>query len=90
MNNMEKEFIDENGEEAKVVIESGNSIQVNMGQNNYKIATEMRNKPKTLIKKRGIFTSNIGPKSEGFAGVFTLAAIIALAGVIIAFITLRF
>ena len=103
MNNMENEFIDEKGENQKLEITSNDNYQVNMGGENYKIAEGMRN-PKAKVRKRsiwttnigpeikrnGIFTSNIGPGSEGFAGIFTLASIIALGSVIVAFIVLRF
>lgn len=89
MNNMEKEFVDESGEKAKIEIMSNDNVQVNMGRENYKIAESMR-MPKRKIRQRGIFTSNIGPGSHGFAQVFTLASIIALGSVIVAFIVLRF
>ena len=86
---MEKNFIDENGDGAKVIIEADNNYQVNMGKNvRYKLAEEMR--PKGKIRKRGVFTSPVGPTSHGFAGIMTLAGLVALAGIIIAFITLRF
>lgn len=84
---MEKNFIDERGEESKVVIESGNDFQINMSGGSYKLANEMR--PRKRTGRKGIFTSNIGPGSNGFAGIATLAIIVALAGIIIAFIVLR-
>lgn len=44
------------------------------------------NRPKTKTRK----LNDIGPKSNGFAGVATLATIIAVAGVVVAYLTLRY
>ena len=41
------------------------------------------------VKAKGTFTSDIGVKSEGFAPIFTLALIIALGVVLIAFLMWR-
>lgn len=81
----EKEFIDEKGEVEKVVFESDNNIELKLREGHYKLAEGIR--PKVKRKK---ILSDIGPKSEGFAGIFTLAMIIALAGIVIGFIVLRF
>ena len=54
----------------------------------------LANKPKTLTKSKvkDFVTGNpdVGKGSAGFVGVITLASIIAIAGAIIAFLTLRY
>ncbi|MGN1341821.1 MAG: hypothetical protein ACI4VL_01150 [Bacilli bacterium] len=77
---MEKQFTDRNGK-SKVIIES-NEAPINMPNGNITLA----NRPKVKVKTM----PNIGPKSNGFAGVATLAVIIALAGVLIAYFTLKY
>lgn len=76
---MEKMFKDANGV-SKVEIE-GNMAPLKMPRGNISLVNRPR-KTKTL--------SNIGPKSNGFAGVATLAVILAIAGIIVAYITLRY
>lgn len=63
-------------------LEGGYSIQ------NNPYAKKNKGLNKVLVKERR--GSNIGPGSTGFAGVATLASIIAIAGVIIAYLTLRY
>ena len=77
---MEKQFTDRNGK-SKVIIES-NEAPLNMPNGNITLA----NRPKVTVKTM----PNIGPKSNGFAGVATLAVIIVLAGVLIAYFTLKY
>lgn len=84
---MGKKFVDEKGDVSEVIIEDDNSYSVNMGNGRYKLAEEMR--PKKIDKPKGVFTSNIGPGSHGFAGIATLAGIIALAGVVIGIIIMK-
>ena len=44
---------------------------------------------KKNAKAKGIFTSDIGVKSEGFAPIFTLASIIAVGAIVIALLMWR-
>ena len=84
---MEKTISDKNGK-AKVMIEGNNAPLggfLGEGTENYVLA----NKPNTNKKKIN-GPSNIGPGSNGFATVATLATIIAVAGAIIAYLTLKF
>ncbi len=84
---MERTFTDNNGK-SRMTIEGNDAPlggRLDEGTENYTLA----NRPNSSANKiKG--PSNIGPGSNGFAGVATLAAIIALAGVIIAYLTLRF
>ena len=83
-------FIDEKGNEKELIIESGN-IKTTIGKN-YKLQhPEFTNKYfKEGAKAKGIFTSEIGIKSEGFAPIFTLALIVAFGVAIVAFLLWRF
>lgn len=77
---MEKQFKDASGR-SKVIIE-GSDAPLYMPEGNITLA----NRPQT----KKTFGQDIGPRSNGFAGVATLAIIIAIAGVIVAFLTLRY
>lgn len=79
---MEKIMNDKTGK-SRVTIE-GDTAPINMPDN-----VVIANRPIKNTKTNPLM-QDIGPKSNGFAGVATLAAIIAVAGVIIAFITLRY
>lgn len=80
---MERQFSDDKGK-SKIVIE-GDGAPLNLNPNcNYVIS----NRPKK--QKSNVKMADIGVKSNGFAAVATLAVIIALAGVIIAYLALRY
>lgn len=86
---IEKEFVDENGEENKMVIEATDVYQLNLEKNNYRIAKEM--KPKKLKKfYKNAFISEVGIKSSGFAKVFLLSFIVAIAAVVILYLMFKY
>lgn len=90
--NKEMSFKDSNG--ASMITMEGNGAPLggDFASNNYTIANHT-SKGKTRVrslKTPGIVRDNIGPGSAGFAGVATLAVIIALAGVLIAYFTLKY
>lgn len=91
----EKSFRDKNGT-SKMTIEGDSApLGGDFENNNYVIAnhpaSKEKNKTRTKsLKTPGIVTQNIGPGSSGFAGVATLASIIAIAGIIVAYLTLRY
>ena len=89
----ERSFTDNNGV-SKVIIESNDSpLGGDFANNNYVIANHISKKSKGKTKSTktpGIARDNIGIGSSGFAGVITLASIIAVAGVVIAYLTLRY
>ena len=88
--NIQKDFVDEKGNRSEIIITSNNDRPLNL-KPNYKLqAPEFDNKyMKKGAKGKGIFTSDIGVKSEGFAPIFTLAAIVAITTIIIAFLMWR-
>ena len=88
--NITKQFVDEKGNEAEIILTSNDNTKVNLKQN-YKLQRpESNNKyMKKGVKGKNAFTSDIGVKSEGFAPIFTLALIIALGTALIAFILWR-
>lgn len=86
---MEKRFTD-NGGTSRVMIEgNGAPLGGDFENNTYVIANHV-SKNNRKMKAPSIVRENIGPGSNGFAGVATLASIIAIAGVIIAYLTLRY
>ncbi len=89
-NNIREEFIDEKGNKSEIIITSSDNENINL-KSNYKLQRpESNNKyMQKGAKAKGILTSDIGIKSQGFAPIFTLALIIALGAIIIAFILWR-
>ncbi len=87
---IQKDFVDEKGNKSELIITSIDGNKVNL-KSNYKLQTpEFNNKyMKKGAKGKGAFTSDIGVKSEGFAPIFTLAAIIAISAIIIAILMWR-
>ena len=80
---MEKSFSDERGN-SRVIIE-GDNAPLNLNPYcNYVLGNRPQN-TKSKIKAH-----DIGIKSNGFAAVASLATIIAVAGVIVAYLTLRY
>ena len=85
-----KEFVDEKGNKSEIFITSTNDGVVHLGQN-YKL---QRPKSDNIYLKKGakasgVFTSDIGIKSQGFAPIFTLALIITLATIIVVYLLWR-
>ena len=89
-NSVSKNFVDEKGNRAELIITSGEKKKVNLHPN-YKLQRpESDNKyMKKGAKAKSPFTSDIGIKSEGFAPIFTLALIISLGLVVIALLMWR-
>lgn len=89
-NSIQKEFVDEKGNKSEMIITSESTEKIKLNQH-YKLQTpEFNNKyMKKGAKAKGTFTSDIGVKSEGFAPIFTLGAIIAISAMIIAFLMWR-
>lgn len=85
----ERKFTDNNGV-SKVIIESNDApLGGDFANNSYVIANHMSKNSKKM-KTPGIARDNIGIGSSGFAGVITLASIVAVAGAIVAYLTLRY
>ena len=89
-NNITKDFVEETGHNSEIIITSEDNEKINL-KSNYKLQRPDSNNKymKKGAKGKGIFTSDIGIKSQGFAPIFTLALIIALGTVAIAFILWR-
>ena len=85
----ERKFTDNNGV-SKVIIESNDApLGGDFANNNYVIANHISKNSKKM-RTPGIARDNIGIGSAGFAGVITLASIVAVAGAVIAYLTLRY
>ena len=89
-NSVTQNFVDEKGHKSEMIITSNNDEKVIL-KGNYKLQRpEFNNKyMKKGAKGKSVFTSDIGVKSEGFAPIFTLALIIAIGVIAIAFIMWR-
>jgi len=82
------DFIDEKGHENIITIESNTEEKIPARKYKLQTPREMKKINKRLAK--GTFTSDIGIHSNGFAGIMGLALIISIAGIIIAYLLLRF
>jgi len=89
-NSVTQDFIDEKGQKSEMIITSNTEDKVIL-KGNYKLQRpESTNKyMKKGAKGKGAFTSDIGVKSQGFAPIFTLSLIIAVAVVAAVFIMWR-
>lgn len=89
-NSVTHDFIDEKGHKSAMIITSDTSELVLL-KGNYKL--QRPDSDNRFMKKgskgKNTFTSDIGVKSEGFAPIFTLALIIAIGVIAIAFIMWR-
>lgn len=89
-NSVTQDFVDEKGHKSELIITSDSNEKVNL-KSNYKLQRpESDNKyMKKGAKGKGIFTSDIGVKSEGFAPIFTLSLIIVIGLIVIAYLMWR-
>lgn len=87
---MERKFADKNGTSRVMIEGNGAPLGGDFENNTYVIANHISKNTNKKMKAPGAMTDNIGPGSSGFAGVATLAVIIAIAGVVIAYLTLRY
>lgn len=84
--NIEKKTADKDGGFTVSANSDGKPLGGDFINTKYVIANH---KSKTKVRKMNMGT-NIGKGSNGFAGVATLATIIALAGIIIAYFALKY
>ena len=89
-NSVPQNFSDEKGHKSEMIITSTNDEKVIL-KGNYKLQRpDFNNKyMKKGAKGKSAFTTDIGLKSEGFAPIFTLALIIAVGVIAIAYILWR-
>lgn len=89
-NNINRDFVDEKGNKSEIIITSYDTETISL-KPNYKLQRPHSNNKymQKGAKAKGMFTSDIGIKSEGFAPIFTLALIISLGVAFIAFLMWR-
>ena len=89
-NSVVQNFVDEKGNKSEMIITSNNDEKIAL-KSNYKLQRpESNNKyMKKGAKGKGLFTSDIGVKSEGFAPIVTLSLIIVIALLAFAYIMWR-
>ena len=91
-NNIERDFLDEKGDKSTIIIEEQNSYNTNLKNGHYKLSKNMlpNGSLHTERHHQNIFNTDIGIRSSGFAGVAALSAITVIAGLIFAYIVLKF
>ena len=82
------DFIDEKGHESTIIFEGEQYSSI--PKKKYKLQSPIKTKKFNKKLAKGIFTSDIAIHSSGFAGIMGLALIISIAGIIIAYLVLRF
>ena len=90
MNNLNRDFIDEEGKKETLVASSNDNYQVKLG--NYTLSNH-RTKEESLIAKKfknSILGADIGVKSSGFSSVAILAVVVVLAVALILYFVWRF
>ena len=89
-NNLQKTFKDETGGKSTVYIEGENKTNLQKGK--YKIVENIKTDTNKYLSKKpkGILTSDIGVKSEGFAPMITLASILALSVIVLLYVIFKF
>lgn len=90
MKNINKDFVDEKGHKSEIIITSSTDEKVNL-RPNYKLQRPASNNKymKKGAKGKGVFTSDIGVKSEGFAPLITLSLIVAIGVIAIIYLMWR-
>lgn len=90
MKNINKDFVDEKGNKSEIIITSTTDEKVNL-RPNYKLQRPASDNKymKKGAKGKGVFTSDIGVKSEGFAPLITLSLIVAIGVIAIIYLMWR-
>ena len=86
---MNAKLNDVNGKGNAHMFIEGDGAELNMPEN-FVLANKPHSGKSSKMKEFVTGNPNVGKGSAGFVGVITLASIIAIAGAIIAFLTLRY
>ena len=91
MNNMSKNFTNEDGTEETIILSSSDNKEINLDKK-YRLANHTEKKQSKLAKKfkGSILGADIGVKSSGFSNVALLATVIALGAIAIMYFLWRF
>ena len=91
MNNITKDYKDEDGRDATIVANSTDNYEVNLAKN-YSLANRTAPKSSKFADKfkNSILGADIGVKSGGFSTIAILATVIALAALAIIYFMWRF
>ena len=89
-NSITRDFVDERGNKSEIILTSNDNGKIGL-KSNYKLQRPDSNNKfmRKGAKAKGLFTSDIGVKSEGFAPIVTLSLIIVIGLLAIAFIMWR-
>ena len=86
---MNAKLNDANGKGNAHMFIEGDDAELNMPEN-YVLANKPNSGKSSKMKEFITGNPNVGRGSAGFVGVITLASIIAIAGAVVAFLTLRY
>ena len=91
MNNLSKKYVNDEGVEETVVMNSDDNYEVKLAKN-YTLSNHKEKKQSRLAQKfkGSILGADIGVKSSGFSSIAILATVIALAAAIIMYFIWRF
>ena len=91
MNNLEKDFISDDGSEKKMIAVSNDNEPVKMAKG-VTLANHQKKKENALVKrfKGSILGSDVGIKSGGFSSVAGLAIVLVLAALAVMYFLWRF
>ena len=91
MNNISKNFKNEDGTEEQVIASSSDDYELNL-TSNYVLANKVQNKESKLVRKfkNSLIGADIGVKSKGFSSVAILALVVALAAFLVIYFMWRF
>ncbi|MBR7042381.1 MAG: hypothetical protein IKI04_02650 [Bacilli bacterium] len=90
MNNLNKNFIDDDGRNGTMIASSDDNYEVKL--DNYTLSNHKAKRQSALAKKfkNSILGADIGVKSSGFSSIAALAAVIAIAVLVVLYFIWRF
>ena len=91
MNNINKNFVNEDGTEETVVANSSDDYQLSLDKK-YVLVGRSQKKESKLVKKfkNSLIGADIGVKSSGFSSVAILATVVGLSAMIVIYFIWRF
>ena len=91
MNNLSKNFVNEDGKEETVIANSTDNYSLHLNDH-YSLANHHQKEESKFAKKfkKSIFGSDIGVKSEGFTSIAILSTVIVISVLLVLYFIWRF
>ena len=89
MNEIDKNYVNEEGTEEKIVATSNDNYRVNIG-NNVKIANHKEDSKLVKKFKSSLLGYDVGIKSKGFSSIAALATVLVVAVLLVLYFIWRF